>query len=72
MAVVAVIIAAFFVAIIIVTRQAARASSQGDVVLILVVGLKQIKFREIIDVAAFDLVREAMMLHSALIDGRAE
>ena len=46
-------------------------SSLGDVVLMVLVSLRQISFREIINVAAFDLVREAI-LHGALIDGRAE
>jgi hypothetical protein len=40
------------------------------VVLILLVGLRQIRFREIVDVATFDLVGEAM-LHGTLIDGQA-
>ena len=48
-----------------------RTSSPGDVVLMVLVSLRQISFREIINVAAFDLVREAI-LHGALIDGRAE
>jgi hypothetical protein len=55
MAVVAVIIAPFFAVIIIATRQAVGASSPVNVVLILLVGLRQIRFREIVDVAAFDL-----------------
>jgi hypothetical protein len=72
MVVVAVIIAPFFAVIIIATRQAVGASSLVNVVLILLVGLiRQIRFGEIVDVAAFDLVGEAM-LHGALIDGRAE
>jgi hypothetical protein len=71
MAVVAVIIAPFFAVIIIATRQAVGASSPVNVILILLVGLRQIRFGEIIDVAAFDLVGEAT-LHGALIDGRAE
>ena len=43
-------------------------SSLGDVVLILVVGLRRIRIGENVDVAAFDLVGEAMW-HGALIDG---
>ena len=35
------------------------------------VGLRRIRIGEIIDVDAFDLVREVMW-HGALIDGRAE
>ena len=50
MVAVAVVIAPFFTAIIIATRQAVRASSPGDVVLILLVGLRQIRFGEISDV----------------------
>ena len=59
------VIAPFFAAIIIATQQAIRPKSLGDVVLILLVGLRQIKFGKI--VAAFNLVREATM-HDALID----
>ena len=44
MAVVAVVIAPFFTAIIIATQQAVGASSPSDVVLILLVGLRQIRF----------------------------
>ena len=69
MAAVAIVMAPFFATIIIATRQAIRPKSPGDIVLILLVGLRQIRFGEI--VAAFNLVREAM-LHDALIDGRAE
>ena len=63
--------APFFTAIIIATLRAVGASSPGDVVLILLVGLRQIRFGEIIDVAAFDLIGEAM-LHGTLIDDQAE
>ena len=68
---VAFVIALFFAVIIIATRQAVGASSPGDVILILLVSLLQIRFAKIIDVAAFDLVGE-VMLHGALIDGRVE
>ena len=68
---VAVVIAPFFTAIIIATRQAVEMSSLSNVVLTLLVGLRQIEFGEIVDVAIFDLVREAI-LHGALIDGRVE
>ena len=50
MAAVAVIITPFYTAIIIATRQAIGVSSPGDVVLILLVGLRQIRFEEIVDV----------------------
>ena len=46
-------------------------SSPGDVVLMVLVSLRQISFREIVDVVIFDLVREAI-LHGTLIDDRAE
>ena len=46
-------------------------SSLGDVVLMVLVSLRQISFREIVDVTAFDLVGEAI-LHGVLIDGQAE
>ena len=49
MAAVAVITTPFFAAIIIVTRWVVGVSSPGDVVLILVVGLRQIRFGEIIN-----------------------
>ena len=49
MAVVAVVIAPFFAAMIIVMWQAVEASSPGDVVLMPLIGLMQIKFREIVD-----------------------
>jgi hypothetical protein len=55
MATVAVIIASFFAVIIIVTRWTIGTSSPGDVILILLVSLRQIRFGEIIDIAAFDL-----------------
>jgi len=61
--------AVFFAAIIIATRQAIGASSLGDVILILLVGLRQIRFREI--VAAFDLVKETLR-HGTLIASRVE
>ena len=48
-----------------------RTSSPGDVVLMVLVSLRQISFREIVDVVIFDLVREAI-LHGTLIDDRAE
>ena len=48
-----------------------RTSSPGDVVLMVLVSLRQISFEEIVDVATFDLVREAI-LHGSLIEGRAE
>ena len=47
MAAVAVVTALFFAAIIIATRQVVGVSSPGDVVLILVIGLR--RFGEIID-----------------------
>ena len=50
MTAVAVVIVSFFAAIIIVMRQAVGASSPGDAVLILLIDLRQIKFREISDV----------------------
>jgi len=68
MAAVAIVTAPFFAAIIITMRQAVRASNPDDVVLILLAGLRQIRIRKIVDVAAFDLVREVMW-HGALIDG---
>jgi len=69
--VVAFVIALFFAVIIIATRQAVGASSPGDVILILLVSLLQIRFAKIIDVAAFDLAG-VVILHGALIDGRVE
>ena len=56
MAAIAVVTAPFFAAIIIATRQMIGASSRGDVVLILLIGLRQIRFGEIADVAVFDLI----------------
>ena len=44
MAAVAIVIAPFFAAIIITTRQMIKVSSLDDVVLMLLVGLRQIKF----------------------------
>ena len=43
-------------------------SSLGNVILMVLVNLRQISFRDIVDVTAFDLVGEAI-LHDALIDG---
>jgi len=59
MAVVAVVIALFYAAII-VTWQAIGTSSPDDVVLMPLVGLRQIRYGEIVVVAAFNLVGEAM------------
>ena len=56
MAAVAVVTTPFFTAIIITTRQVVRAGSQSDVVLILPIGLRHIRFWEITDVAIFDLI----------------
>ena len=64
MAAVAVVIALFYVAII-ATRQAIETSSSGDVILMPLVGLRQIRYGEIIVVAAFNLVGE-VMLHGGL------
>ena len=64
-----VVMVAFFAAIIIATRQVIGASSLGDVILILLVGLRQIRFGEII--AAFDLVGETMR-HGTLIASGVE
>ena len=64
MATVAVIIASFYAAII-ATRQAIRTRSPGDVVLMPLVDLRQIRYREIIVVSAFNLVGEPM-LHGGL------
>jgi len=47
--VVAVVMAPFFAAIIIATRQVVGASTWGDVVLIQQIGLRQIRFGEIVD-----------------------
>jgi hypothetical protein len=55
MAAVAVVIVPFFAAIVIATRQAIGASSPGDTVLILLVGLRQSRFREIVDVTCRDV-----------------
>ena len=54
-----------FYAAIIVTQQAIRTSSPSDVVLMPLVGLSQIRYGEIVVVAAFNLVGEAM-LHGGL------
>ena len=64
MAAVAVIIALFYVAII-AMRQAIRTNSPGDVILMPLVGLRQIRYGEIVVVATFNLVGEAM-LHGGL------
>jgi hypothetical protein len=50
MAAIAVVMAPFFAAIIIATRPMVGASSPGDVVLMPLIGLRQIRFREIVDV----------------------
>ena len=71
MAAIAVVTAPFFAAIIVATRQMVGVSSLGDVILILKVGLRQIRFGEIVDIAAFYLIGEAM-LHGTLIDDPAE
>ena len=49
MAAVTVIIAPFYVAIIIATWKAVGASSPGNVILMLLVGLRQTRFGEIVD-----------------------
>jgi hypothetical protein len=49
MTAVAVVVAPFFAAIIDATQQTVRASSPHDIVLILLVGPRQIRFREIVD-----------------------
>ena len=64
MAAVAVVIASFYAAII-AMRQAIRMSSPGDVVLTPLVGLRQIRYGEIVVVDTFNLVEEAM-LHGRL------
>ena len=64
MAAVAVVIAPFYAAII-ATRHAIGMSSSGDVILMPLVILRQIRYGEIIVVAAFNLVGEAM-LHGGL------
>ena len=69
MAAVAVVIAPFYAAIIIATRQVVGASNSSDVVLMPLVGLRQIRFGEII--AAFDLVGETMR-HGTLIASGVE
>ena len=47
------------------TQQAVRASSLGDIVLMPLVGLRQIRYGEIVVVATFNLVEEAI-LHGGL------
>ena len=64
MAVVAVVITPFYAAII-AMRQAIETSSLDDIVLMPLVGLRQIRYGEIVVVAAFNLVGEAM-LHGGL------
>ena len=64
MVAVAVVIAPFYAAII-AMRQAIGTSSPGDVILMPLVGLRQIRYGEIVVVAAFSLVGEAM-LHGGL------
>ena len=65
MAAVAVVTAPFFAAIIIVTRQVVGASSQGDIILILLIGLRQIRFGEISAVAVFDLIGDGQAEQSS-------
>ena len=62
MAAVAVVMAPFFAVIIIATWQTIETSSPGDIILILLVDLRQIRFRE--SVAAFVLIacRVAMII----------
>ena len=60
MAAVAVVIAPFYTAII-ATRQAIGTSSPGNIILMPLVSLKQIIYGEIVVVAAFNLVGEAML-----------
>jgi len=64
MAAVAVVIAPFYTAII-ATRQAIGTSSPGNIILMPLVSLKQIIYGEIVVVATFNLVGEAM-LHGGL------
>ena len=71
MAAVAVVTAPFLAAIIIATRQVVGVSSPGDVVLMPLVGLRQIRYREIVVVAVFNLVEETMR-HGTLIAGEVE
>ena len=64
MAAVTVVTTPFYAAII-TTWQAIRKSSPNDIILTPLVGLRQIKYREIIVITAFNLVGEAM-LHGVL------
>ena len=64
MAAVTVIITPFFMAII-ATWQAIEMSTSGDIILMPLVGLRQIRYGEIIVATAFNLVGEAM-LHGGL------
>ena len=61
---------------IIATRQAIRTSSPGDIILMPLVGLRRIRYEEIVVIAAFNLVREAMLLagsdYSMQLDERTE
>ena len=70
MAAVVVVIAPFYTAII-ATRQAIGTSSPGNVILMPFVGLRQIKYEEIVVVAAFNLVGETMR-HGTLIASGVE
>ena len=54
-------LSSLFYAAIIATRQEIGTSSLGDVVLMPLVGLRQIKYGVIVIVAAFNLVGEAML-----------
>ena len=70
MAAVAVVIAPFYAAIIAI-RQAIDTSSPGDVVLMPLVGLRQIRYKEIIVVVEFNLVGETIR-RGTLIAGGVE
>ena len=69
MVAVTVVIASFFMVTIITKWQTVGASSLGDGILIPLIGLRQIRFGEII--AAFDLVGETMR-HGTLIASGVE
>ena len=60
MAAVVVVIVPFYAAFI-VTLQAIEMSSSGGIVIMPLASLRQIRYGEIIVVAAFNLVREAML-----------
>ena len=60
MAAVTAVIAPFYAAII-AMRQTIGMSSSGDVIIMPLVGLRQIRYGEIVVVAAFNLVGEAML-----------